>query len=278
MTTTQLEREKLEATVYNPGPKTYEARLVPSLFKPWARRLLNIAAPSTGERVLDLACGTGIVARLAAARVGPGGTVVGLDVNPAMLDVAKEASAGISPMIDWYEGNAVELPFADASFDLVLCQQGLQFFSDRQSAISEVERVTTPRGRAAFAVWRGPEHHAALFGLDEALLPHLPAEVMEGSSAPFSLGHIDEIRVLFRKAGFGRVHVRNVAGEVRFQSVREMVDAICGAHAPLAAAIAALGGEAQDRLYGDLEDAFFTYRDDDGVMFTMTAAVILARK
>src|SRR5260370_13852749 len=112
------------------GPEIYERYMVPSLFGPWAADLVKLAAPIRGERVLDVACGTGIVARLAAQRVGPMGKVVGLDLNPSMLTVARSASAG-TENIEWREGNATAMPLSQQTFDLVLCQQGLQFLPDR---------------------------------------------------------------------------------------------------------------------------------------------------
>src|SRR5712664_1454339 len=111
------------------GPEIYERHMVPAIFGPWAVDLVKLAALIPGERVLDVACGTGIVARLAAERVGPMGRVIGLDLNAGMLTVARSASAG-TENIEWREGNATALPFADKTFELVLCQQGLQFFPD----------------------------------------------------------------------------------------------------------------------------------------------------
>jgi len=273
--TTQLEGVKVDATVYNPGPQTYEALLVPRIFRPWAHRLVEAADLMAGERVLDLACGTGIVARTAVGRVGPGGTVVGLDINPAMLKLAGELSNGA---IRYGESNALALPLEDASFDVVFCQQGLQFFTDRPAALNEVHRVTTPRGRAVFAVWRGPEHHAAIMSLDQVLARYLAPEVLEGSDAPFWLGDLDQVRELFRNAGFANVHIRSQVSEIRFPSVRQMLDGVTGAHAPLAGAIAELSDQLREELYAEVETAFATHTDDDGVMVPMTGALILARK
>jgi ubiquinone/menaquinone biosynthesis C-methylase UbiE len=272
----QLEGIKLEGTVYNPGPQTYEAQLVPRIFRPWAERLVDAANLRAGERVLDVACGTGIVARTAAGRVGPGGTVVGVDINPAMLDVARNLANG---SIRYVQSNAQELPFGEAEFDVVFCQQGLQFFTDRAAALREVHRVTTPRGRAVFAVWRGPEHHRIQLDIDRDVIGrYLPAEYLEGSDAPFALGDIEEVRRLFLDAGFSQVHIRTHVSEVRFPSARQMLDGLTGAHAPVAAAIAALAESEREALYADVAKANATYIDDDGVMFPMTGALVVARK
>src|SRR5262245_2757037 len=125
-------------------PENYERYLVPTIFGPWALDLVELARP--GERVLDIACGTGIVARTAARRVGSGGKVVGVDVSAPMLDAARAAAAGEGLSIEWREGNAMTLPFSDTEFDLVLCQQGFQFFPDRSASLREMHRVLRPGG------------------------------------------------------------------------------------------------------------------------------------
>lgn len=266
-------------TVYRPGPATYEAELVPRIFAPWARRLVEAAGLMAGERVLDVACGTGIVARTAAARVGPGGTVVGVDLNPAMLEIARSRTGGDAAPIEYLEGPAERLPLEGSAFDVAFCQQGLQFFEDRAASLREVYRVLTPRGRAIYAIWRGAEHHKAMDEIDRVVLSgHLPAEVMQGSDAPFWLGDLDEVRALFADAGFGQVHIRCHVGEVRFPSARAMLSGVTGAHAPLAGAIAALSEEAREDMYRAVDEAFATYTDDEGVMFPMTGALVQARK
>src|SRR5437588_417004 len=116
------------------APEVYERELVPAVFGAWAPLLVELAHPGSGERVIDVACGTGIVARIAAARVGPTGAVVGVDLNPGMMSVARSAvltgSRSAAPL-RWQEANADKLPFPDRSFDIAYCQLGLQFFADR---------------------------------------------------------------------------------------------------------------------------------------------------
>ena len=132
------------------GPgEVYERELVPALFGRWASDLVEAAGIREGGRVLDVACGTGAVTRVAATRAGPAGRVVGLDVNPNMLAAAR--SAVRDRAIEWREGSAHEMPFPDASFDVVLCQQGLQFFPDRAAGLREMCRVLVPE-----AGWPSP--------------------------------------------------------------------------------------------------------------------------
>ncbi len=120
----------------------YEEFFVPALFQEWAYRVADAVPLRPGDRVLDVACGTGVLARAVAARVSPGGSVAGLDMNPGMLTVAGR----VAPAIAWRQGAAESLPYADASFDAVVSQFGLMFFADRQTALREMMRVLAPGG------------------------------------------------------------------------------------------------------------------------------------
>src|SRR5436309_1061779 len=126
------------------GAEMYERGLVPAIFAPWATILIEQAALQPGDRVLDVACGTGVVARLAALQVGSTGQNIGLDNNTGMLAVARSLPPIPGVSLEWQEGNALAMPFADASFDVLLCQQGLQFFPDRSAALCEMHRVLVP--------------------------------------------------------------------------------------------------------------------------------------
>src|SRR5438552_1035927 len=138
----------------NPSPaEIFESYFVPAIFAPWARVLLEYAAPRPGDRVLDLACATGIVARQVAPVVGPSGRVVALDINPGMLAVGASLPAPEGAAIEWRQGDAVALDLPTGAFDLVLCQQGLQFFSDRAAAVREMKRVLADGGRVVLSLW-----------------------------------------------------------------------------------------------------------------------------
>jgi ubiquinone/menaquinone biosynthesis C-methylase UbiE len=136
----------------------YEAELVPALFEEWASHLVEAAGVLPGQRVLDVACGTGVVTRAAAERVGETGKVVGLDLNEAMLTVARR----LRPDLDWRQGDAAELPFSDSSFDVVLCQSGLMFFPDVAKTLREMARVVTDQGIVAVQVWDRRESQPAM--------------------------------------------------------------------------------------------------------------------
>jgi ubiquinone/menaquinone biosynthesis C-methylase UbiE len=131
------------------APETYERYIIPAFMGEWAQDLVAVAAVRHGERVLDVACGTGVVARQAAAIAGTTSHIVGLDVNAGMLDMARRVPTPVGTTINWQEEDAAAIPFPDASFDVVLCQQGLQYFPDRKAAVNEMSRVLAPGGRAA---------------------------------------------------------------------------------------------------------------------------------
>jgi ubiquinone/menaquinone biosynthesis C-methylase UbiE len=125
-------------------PELYEQHLVPPLFRPFAEDIVQDLEIARGNDVLDIACGTGIVSRLAKKRAGDGGNVVGVDSNPQMLDVARRSD----PSVDWRQGDASNLPVDETEkFDVVTCQQGIQFFPDRPAAMREMHRVLKDNGR-----------------------------------------------------------------------------------------------------------------------------------
>jgi ubiquinone/menaquinone biosynthesis C-methylase UbiE len=182
----------------------YERFAVPAIFAPAADQLLDAAGPLAGERVLDVGTGTGIVARLAADRVGPTGRVAGLDASPAMLDVARDAANHEGCAISWYEGMAERLPFADASFDLLLCQFALMFFHDRPAALAEMRRVLRPGGRLTLSVFQGIERHPFYAALDRAIERQLGQSTI---GTIFALGDANALSEALDQAGFSNVAI-----------------------------------------------------------------------
>ena len=179
--------------------EAYELFAVPSLFAPAAKQLLDAAQPEIGDRVLDVGTGTGIVARLAAPRVGPTGMVAGLDASVAMLDVARDTAAAEGLSIVWGEGVAEQLPFPEQTFDLVLSQFALMFFQDRSAALAEMWRVLAPGGRLALSVFQGIARHPFYGALDHAIARQLGQSTV---AAIFALGDADELGASLDRAGF----------------------------------------------------------------------------
>jgi SAM-dependent methyltransferase len=189
----------------NPA-ETYETYMVPALFGPWASHLIGRASPRPGERALDIACGTGVVARKVAPMVGPTGAVDGLDVSPHMLAVAIAAAERDGLDITWSEGRAEALPYPDGSFDLALCQFALMFFTDRAAALSEMHRVLGTRGRIVLSVFQGIERHPFYVALDEAIGRRLGSS---GVGDIFALGDASEVSGLLAGAGFQQVTIES---------------------------------------------------------------------
>lgn len=203
------------------GAEDYERFLVPHLFTPWAHDLVARAGPKPGERVLDVACGTGIVVRAVLPVVGPNGRVTGADLSPEMLAVARTRVPGEAP-VEWYEASAEALPFSDAAFDLVLCQQGLQFFPDKPGAIREFRRVLAPGGRVALSVWRTLEHNPVHKAINEAVVRH--HGTTDWIPAAYS-GNAPELETLLLGEGFEDVAIEPVTMTLRFPSVDRFVRA-----------------------------------------------------
>jgi SAM-dependent methyltransferase len=260
--------------------EVYERALVPAVFAPWAPLVVKLADPRPGERVLDVACGTGVVSRLAAQRVGPTGTVVGLDLNPGMLAVAASTVASQAPAgapITWREASATAMSLPDGSFDVVYCQLGLQFFPDRAAALREMHRVLAPGGRLGLMVWRGIEHSPGFGIFAAALARHVSGEAAGIMRAPFALRDAEKLRGLIGAAGFRDIALRPVQGTVRFPSAARFAqEQVAGS--PLAGHVAKVSDEARGALAREIGDALRPYLAGGSVAFPFEAHLASARK
>jgi ubiquinone/menaquinone biosynthesis C-methylase UbiE len=249
----------------------YESFFVPALFQEWAGPMIDAAGVRSGARVLDVACGTGVVARAAAARVGPAGRAVGLDVNEGMLAVARRTA----PHIEWRQGRAEALPFDARTFDAVTSQFGLMFFEDRPAALGEMLRVLRPGGRMAVAVWDAAERtpgYAAVIALLERLFGRRVADALR---APFVLGDPDALRGLFDTAGIPNAELRTRRGTARFASVKAWI------HTDVKGwTLAAMLDDAQvARLAAEAEQTLRPFVAADGtVAFAISAHIVTAVK
>ncbi len=199
----------------------YDELFPPAIFNEWAPRVSESAGLRSGMRVLDVACGTGVLTLAAEDLAKPGGSVVGLDLNPGMLGVAKRNG----PQIDWREASADAIPFEDATFDAVLSQFGLRFFPDRPLAIQEMQRVLRPGGSLAVAVWDSLENNAGYAAINQ-LLSRLLGDSAAGSlTAPYSLDVVPEPSSLFLDARASDIKIRTIEGNARFRSIRHWMEA-----------------------------------------------------
>jgi SAM-dependent methyltransferase len=247
--------------------------MVPAIFAPWAPDLIAAADLRPGERVLDVACGTGVVTRVAAQRLAGTDRVVGLDRDPSMLAAAR-AAAGDRP-IEWREGDAIALPFADGAFDVVLCQQGLQFIPDKLAALREMHRVLAPGGRALASVWRPTRDIPGYRALEDALARHLgrPAAL-----PPFSFGDARELRRLLVEAGFRDIAIRAEVKMTRFPSPEAFVRAAVGGAPSMLGPLAEQGEDGLARIIADVAAELATSLDDQGLAFPQASNVATSRK
>ena len=198
----------------------YEELFVPALFAQWAPMMADLAELREGQRVLDVACGTGIAARAAAERVGGAGSVVGLDLNPAMLEVA----ARIRDDIDWRAGDVSELPFADESFDAVLCQSAVFFFPDLGRALSEMARVARRGGRVVIQTYAVLADQPAYSDLYAIVRRVAPGEALDLLDTYWSMGDLAALCTALRRAGLEVVETRTTVGSVCYGTVENLVE------------------------------------------------------
>jgi len=253
--------------------KAYEEFFVPALFGSWASRVAALAQLQTGQHVLDVACGTGVLARETASRVGPTGFVAGVDPSAGMLAVARE----LAPTIEWRRATAEALPYPDQRFDAVVSQFGLMFFTDRGQALHEMQRVLKRGGHLAVAVWASLESapaYAAEVDLFERLAGKPAADALR---APFVLGDPKELAQLISRAGVEDVTVTTRRGEARFPSIRFMVEADLRGWLPLMGVV--LTEDQIHQILKEAEHALGAYVTAGGTTACGTAAhLVTGRK
>ncbi len=252
--------------------ENYEQYFVPSIGRPVAAKLVDAAGLHPGERVLDVACGTGIVARLAAEQVGPRGTVEGLDPNPGMLAVARQAARSV-PSIAWHEGPAEAIPLPDERFDVVLCGMGLQFFTDREGGLREMRRVLVPGGRLLANV-PGPAP-PPLEAMAESLAQYVNPECASFVRAVFSLHDAGELRSLAMGAGFEDLDVRSESVALHLPSPADFLWQYIHS-TPMAAVIGQVDQERREALERDFSERCQDFVKDGALvgevrMTTLTA-------
>lgn len=253
--------------------RAYEELMVPALLGEWAPRVAEAAHIQSGDRVLDVACGTGVLARAALPLAGAGDLVAGLDPSAGMLEVARR----VTPAVQWRQGVAESLPFPDAAFDVVVSQFGLMFFDDRAEALRQVSRVLRPGGRLAFAVWDSLEAIPA-YAIEVALVERLAGpSAAEPLRSPFSLGDRRQLERLFGDAGFDSVEVATGTGTAHFPSVRVMMDADLRGWLPAMGVV--LGEERIGSILEAAERQLSEYVMSDGaISFGTSAHLVTATK
>jgi ubiquinone/menaquinone biosynthesis C-methylase UbiE len=252
----------------------YERYPVRYILSPWAPLLVDAAGLAAGDRALDVACGTGVVARIAAQRVGPGGRVVGVDLNPGMIAVAGSLPAPVGAPIEWLERSAVDLLLPDASFDAVLCQQGLQFFPDKLVALREMRRVLVHGGRLALSVWNSTGLYNRAVG--EALARFVGDAAATKFCTSRQVPAKNELQCLTTEAGFSDVEVRVNRLDIHLPRLdRFILDHLAGT--PVAPFIAAADPEARKQIGASVTEQLQGYADGDGVTYPEETHVLTAQ-
>lgn len=245
------------------GPARYQRLLVPAVFEPFARMLVAHAGVGPGMRILDMACGTGALSRVAARAAGPEGSVVAVDISAPMLAIAAAyADEPGAARIDYLEGAAEAPPVQEHAFDVVLCQQGLQFFVDRAAALAAMRRAVVAAGRVAIATWTDLSATTSFAALADALERHLGADAGVQMRQPWSLCDGEELRGLVARAGFEQIEVSTHAGTARFARrdfARELVLAT-----PLANRFTAAKARTQAAILADVTEAVSACEGPDG--------------
>lgn len=262
----------------NPA-QVYEDYMVRHQFRLWAAELLERATPQSGERVLDVACGTGIVARMIAQQLNGQVHIAGLDLSPAMVEVARSTAIQEGVAIEWHVGSAEDLPFPDASFDLVVIQQGLQFFPDQAAALREVFRVLVPGGRVTSATWTEIDNHPFFVAFAEAIERHLGTRAMY---TPFTLGDRDRLQALFIDAGFRDIAIERVGRTLRYPSPELFINLGVASTSAAVPALQAMDATQRAALiqavHADMAAPLEERVEGEDVVMRMEAHILVARK
>jgi ubiquinone/menaquinone biosynthesis C-methylase UbiE len=254
-----------EGVLRDPGgspAEIYERHTVQRFGLMGARDLLDLQPPRSGDRALDVACGTGAVTRLVAERVTPRGRAIGLDVDPAMLAVGRTVVT--HPNVAWLTAGALELPLDEGVFDLVFCQQGLQFFSDRLQTLREMRRVLRSGGRLGISCWRSAEDSPPYAAIERALRRRLGPE---RSALPrFALGDGGQLRRLIEDAGFREVKVHRRTTLVEWPSTDLFVRAIAAGAPTMMGALGEQNGTTLSMVAEEVEADIRAFLQESGVL------------
>jgi len=253
----------------------YERYVARYILAPWAPLLVDGARLAEGERVLDVACGTGVVTRAAAQHVGPGGHVVGVDLNPGMVAVARSLPASAGAPIEWIERSALDLRLPAASFDAVLCQQGLQFFPDKALALQKMRRVLKHGGRLALSVWNSLGLYNSAVG--EALARYISNETsVQFLSSRRQAPTREELQHLATEAGFSGVEARVSGINIHLPHLDQFTLGHLGA-TPFAAVIAAVDPATSKQLGASVMKQLQRYADGNGVTYPEETHLLTAQ-
>ena len=269
-----MSKQPFDETYSSNAPENYEHFFVPVIGEPLAKELIRQAALQEGERILDVACGTGIVARLARQQAGVAGTVTGVDLNPGMLAVARSATPPDAP-IEWHEAGAEAMPLPDEAFDVALCQLGLQFMEDKPGALKEMWRVLAPGGRLLLNI---PGPPGPVFtALAGAMEHHIGPAAAGFVNRVFSLHDTEEIRQLLNNAGFRDVTVQAEHTTLSLPEPKAFLWQYVHS-TPLAGAVSESDEEVLPALENEVIGTWQDYVDNGALMYQQRIVTACGRK
>jgi SAM-dependent methyltransferase len=253
----------------------YESQKVPSVFGPLASATFDAVSLPENGHALDVACGTGIIAKLLAKHLPGKGRIVGTDLNPAMIALAQKTMPASQHSIDWFVCDVGELPFEDGEFDIAFCQQGLQFFPDKPRALAEIARVLAPNGRLVLTCWR------AISPLFQEVSNSLNKRVSEKSAKqalhPFSFRDGEVIASLLRGAGFRLTSASSLLVPRPLTPARAAIRREILA-SPYEKDLLEKGDEVIDAIVADVDAALEQYRQGESLIIPQEAHLFEAEK
>lgn len=261
-----------ETEIDTTAAEAYEQHLVSRLFGPWAEQVVNLAAPKPGESILDVACGTGIGARLAAVEAGPGGRVVGTDSDAGMIEVARRLSAAAGLSIEWRTVAAEDLPFPDATFDLCLCLQGPNFLSDPAAGLAQIRRILKPAGRLVASMWCAMEHNKGHHAIARAL----ERRGVAPATRPFSMGDPVLAEKLIAEAGFREIDLQTRERLMAVPSAEAFISGVAAGAPATRHAIAKLPDDKRAEFVADVAEILEPYATDNGLSLPTRCHVVVA--
>lgn len=253
--------------------EAFEKYLVPTVFGPWSRALVDLAAPGPDQRLLDIGCGTGAAARYAAEKLRREDAVAAIDLNAGMIAHARNLDQ--RGTVDWREGDIMALPFDEASFECVVGNQVLQFLTDRPGALTEIRRVLTANGRAVFGVYCQIDLCPAHCAVANALEKHDVDP--SGIQHPYSFGDPVALGDVIEAAGFRDVSVVRRTMEARFDSPEAFVNALAAGGPSARHALEQLDEKGLGQVIEEVSVALADYVDADGLRVLTASNVAVAR-
>jgi ubiquinone/menaquinone biosynthesis C-methylase UbiE len=253
------------------GPDAYEKYIVPAYTGAWAKEIVNRACLSEGEKILDVACGTGLVARIASEKQSSTDLIYGLDVNEVMVKKAQE----IEENIKWHHSDVTDMPFPNNHFDVIFCQQGLQYFPDPALALKEMNRVLAGNGRILLSVWRPIEYSPFYASLYKVLEKYISIKAASTLSGAFNFGDLRKLKTLFANAGFNNININIVIKQMSYSPFDEFV--VGGMMAtPFFKDIQEMNESKREKMLLEIYKSNQDYIDDNGLAAPLESYIVNA--